>query len=131
MQARGRQIMGQAALPCIPTTVTIQRVGPLDLSSITERTIPAMVDPINVNGAFSPRYWAYWQHLASFGPVVSTVSMILPKIRYVKRLRDPPARYQRNISKDSGPALPLNSATRVISPPHALCELPASDLMAS
>ena len=72
--------MGQAALPCIPTTVTIQRVGPLDLSSITERTIPVMVEPINVNVAFSPRYWAYRQRLASFGSVVSIVCMILPKV---------------------------------------------------
>jgi hypothetical protein len=57
-------------------TVTIQRVGPLHLSSITERTIPVMVHPINVNVAFSPRYWAYRQRLASFGSVVSIVCMI-------------------------------------------------------
>jgi hypothetical protein len=57
-------------------TVTIQRVGLLDLSSITERTIPVMVDPINVKVACSPRYWAYRQRLASFGSVVSIVDMI-------------------------------------------------------
>jgi hypothetical protein len=45
-------------MPCSATTVTIQRVGRLDLSSITDRTNPVTVDPINVNLAFWPRYWA-------------------------------------------------------------------------
>jgi hypothetical protein len=39
-------------------TVTVHRVGLLDLTSIIERTIPAMGSPFNVNIAFSPRYWA-------------------------------------------------------------------------
>jgi hypothetical protein len=41
-------------MPCSATTVTIQRVGRLDLSSITDRTNPVTVDPINVNLAFGP-----------------------------------------------------------------------------
>jgi hypothetical protein len=55
-RACARHPMDQAVIPCIPMTVTIQRVRPLDLSSITERTIPVTVDPISVNIAFSPRY---------------------------------------------------------------------------
>jgi hypothetical protein len=39
-------------------TVTVHRVGLLDLTSIIERTIPAMANPFNVNIAFSPRYLA-------------------------------------------------------------------------
>jgi hypothetical protein len=39
-------------------TVTVHRVGLLDLTSIIERTIPATANPFNVNIAFSPRYWA-------------------------------------------------------------------------
>jgi hypothetical protein len=48
----------QAATPCLGTTVTVHRVGVLDLSSFTERTIPVTGNPFNINVAFSPRYWA-------------------------------------------------------------------------
>jgi hypothetical protein len=40
-------------------TETIQRIGVLDPSSITERTIPVTGNPFNINVAFSPRYWAF------------------------------------------------------------------------
>ena len=40
------------------TTETIQRIGVLDASSRTERTIPVTGIPFNINVAFSPRYWA-------------------------------------------------------------------------
>jgi len=49
---------GWAAMPCLGTTVTVHRVGVLDLSSFTERTIPVTGNPLNINVAFSPRYWA-------------------------------------------------------------------------
>jgi hypothetical protein len=41
---------------CWARIETIQRVGALDLSSLTERTIPATGNPFNINVAFSPRY---------------------------------------------------------------------------
>jgi hypothetical protein len=43
---------------CFSTTVTVHRVGLLDLTSITDRTIPVTGDPFNITVAFSPRYWA-------------------------------------------------------------------------
>ena len=46
------------ATPCLDTTVTVHRVGEMDLFSLTERTIPVTGDPFNINLAFSPRYWA-------------------------------------------------------------------------
>jgi hypothetical protein len=39
-------------------TETIQRIGVLDLSSRTERTIPVTGNPRNITVALSPRYWA-------------------------------------------------------------------------
>ncbi len=45
-------------MPCLGTTETIQRVWLLDLTSITERTIPVTGMPFNINLAFSLRYWA-------------------------------------------------------------------------
>jgi hypothetical protein len=45
-------------MACLGTTVTVQRVGVVDLSSLTERTIPVTANPFNINVAFSPRYWA-------------------------------------------------------------------------
>jgi hypothetical protein len=48
----------QAAMGEPATTETIQRLGVLDLSSLTERTIPVIDNPFNINVAFSPRYWA-------------------------------------------------------------------------
>ena len=45
-------------MPCLATTETIQRVGVLDLSSLTDWTIPVTGKPFNINFAFSPLYWA-------------------------------------------------------------------------
>jgi hypothetical protein len=54
-------------------TVTVHRVGLLDITSIIEPTIPATGNPFNITIAFSPRYWAYRQRRASRGSVISTV----------------------------------------------------------
>jgi hypothetical protein len=62
-------------MPCLGTTETIQRIGLLDLTSITERTIPATRDPFNITVAFSPRYCARRQRRASTGSVISIVCM--------------------------------------------------------
>ena len=48
----------QAATPCLGTTETIHRIGVLDLSSLTERTIPVTGKPRNITVALWPRYWA-------------------------------------------------------------------------
>jgi hypothetical protein len=45
-----------AAMPCLGTTVTVHRVGVVDLSSLTERTIPVKGNPFNITLAFTPRY---------------------------------------------------------------------------
>jgi hypothetical protein len=47
---------GYAAMPCLGTTVPVQRMGLLDFISITERTIPVTGDPFNITVALSPRY---------------------------------------------------------------------------
>ena len=52
------QLSGQAAMPWLGTTVTVQRIGLLDLFSWTERTIPETGDPFSITVAFSPRYCA-------------------------------------------------------------------------
>ena len=36
-------------MPCLGTTVTVHRVGVLDLSSLTVRTIPVTRNPFNIN----------------------------------------------------------------------------------
>jgi hypothetical protein len=41
-------------MPCLGTTETIQRVGMLDLSSLTERTIPVTGNPFNMKLALAP-----------------------------------------------------------------------------
>ncbi len=41
---------------CWARIKTVQRVGTLDLSSLTERTIPVTGDPFSINVALSPRY---------------------------------------------------------------------------
>jgi hypothetical protein len=43
---------------CLNITVTIHRLGVLNLSSCTARTIPVTGTPFNINRAFTPRYWA-------------------------------------------------------------------------
>jgi len=45
----------------------------LDLSSMTDRTMPVIVDPIKLNRALPPRYWAKRARLASIGSIVSIV----------------------------------------------------------
>ena len=45
-------------MPCLGTIETTQRIGVLDLSSLTERTIPVTGKPCNITVALSPRYWA-------------------------------------------------------------------------
>ena len=62
---------------CLGTTEAIQRVGVLDRSSSTERTIPVMGSPSMVNIVFSPRYWAKQQRRASFGSIVSNFFMLI------------------------------------------------------
>jgi hypothetical protein len=47
---------GYAAMPCLGTTVTVQRMGLLDLTSITERTIPVTGNPLNITVDFWPLY---------------------------------------------------------------------------
>ena len=61
---------------CIAMTVMIHRLGVLDLSSMTDRTMPVIVDPIKLNRALPPRYWAMRARLASIGSVVSTDCML-------------------------------------------------------
>jgi hypothetical protein len=43
---------------CLSTTVTTQRVGELDLSSLTEQTNPVTGKSFMVKVVFSFRYWA-------------------------------------------------------------------------
>ena len=45
-------------MPCLDTTEMIQRIGVLDLSSLTEQTIPVNDNPFSISVAFSPLYWA-------------------------------------------------------------------------
>jgi hypothetical protein len=56
-------------------TLTIQRVGLLDLTSIAERTIPVIGNPFNISLAFSPRYWRSGSIVPQFGPVITMVCM--------------------------------------------------------
>jgi hypothetical protein len=69
---------------CLGTTETIQRVGLLGLTSITERTIPVTGNPFNITVAFSPRYWARRQRWASIRSVISIVCMHYQWSRYAK-----------------------------------------------
>ena len=41
----------------IATTVTIQRTGELDMTSLTEWTTPVTGEPSIINVVFTPRYW--------------------------------------------------------------------------
>jgi hypothetical protein len=79
---------GYAAMPCLGTTVTVQRMGLLDLTSITERTIPDTGIPFNTTVAFWPRYWAKRQRRASIGSVISIACMHHQRSRYAKQFRD-------------------------------------------
>ncbi len=77
-------------MPCLGTTETIQRVGLLDLTSITERTIPVTRNPFNITIAFWPPYWARRQRRASTGSVISKVCMHHQWSRNAIQLRDEP-----------------------------------------
>ena len=57
-RATARVGADQAAMPCLGTTVTIHRVGLLDLSSLTERIMPVTGTPFKIILNLSPRYWA-------------------------------------------------------------------------
>ena len=43
-------------MPSFATTATTQRVGVLDLTSLTECTMPITSEPLTVNTAFTLRY---------------------------------------------------------------------------
>jgi len=60
MSSIGRVFVGTIAgrCPYFATTVTIQRLSVLDLSSFTEQTNPVTGDPMSINVAFWPLYWA-------------------------------------------------------------------------
>jgi len=57
-------------------TVMIQRLGLLDLTSMTERTSPVTSHPSTVKDVLWPRCWSKRQRLATFGSVVSNVCML-------------------------------------------------------
>jgi hypothetical protein len=57
-QTRTHGLKSELGCGGLGTTVTIQRVGVLDLSSSTARTTPVTGNPSMVNLVFSPRYWA-------------------------------------------------------------------------
>ena len=73
---------------CLGITETIQRVGLLDLTSITERTIPVTGNPFKITVAFSPRYWAKRPRRASIGFVISIVCMHHQWSGFAKQFRD-------------------------------------------
>jgi hypothetical protein len=77
-------------MPRFATTVTIQCVGLLDLTSMTERTIPVTGNPFSITVAFSPRYWAKRPRRASIGSVISIVCMHHQRSRYANQFRDDP-----------------------------------------
>jgi hypothetical protein len=51
-------LIGQAAMLRFSATVTTQRVGELDVSSLIEQTNPVTGKPFMVKVVFSFRYWA-------------------------------------------------------------------------
>jgi hypothetical protein len=55
------------------TTVTVHRVGVLELCCFTARIIPVTGSPFKINVALKPRYWAKRQRRASEGFVISMV----------------------------------------------------------
>ena len=63
---------------CLGTRVTTHRVVVLDVSSLTDRTIPVNDNPYKNRVALSPRYKAYRQRRASNLSVISIVCMWHP-----------------------------------------------------
>jgi hypothetical protein len=71
------------------TTVTVHRIGVLELSSLTAWIIPVTGSPFKINIALWPRYWAKRQRLASEGSVISMVCIWRSNgSRYAEQVRD-------------------------------------------
>jgi hypothetical protein len=80
-------------------TVTVHRVGLLDLTSMIERTIPVTGNPSNITTALSPRYWAKRQRRASRGSVISIVCMQHQWSQYAIRFCDDQHRIREELTK--------------------------------
>jgi hypothetical protein len=91
-------------MPCLGTTVTTQRVGSLDLTSITERTIPVTRNPFKITVAFWPRYWAQRQRRASIRSVISKVCMHHQWSAVRATIPRQSAGYRATVNNDSDPA---------------------------
>jgi hypothetical protein len=89
-------------MPCIATTVMIQRLSVPDLSSLTDRTNPVTVAPIKFSVAFWPRYWAKRARLASIGSVVSMVCMLVPVVAVRETIPRQGQAISETLSNDSG-----------------------------
>jgi hypothetical protein len=81
------------------TTVTTQRVGELDLSSLTEQTNPVTGKSFMVKVVFSFRYWAYRQRRANLGSVVSNICMTSPMVAVRDTAPRRSAGYQRTVNQ--------------------------------
>ncbi len=88
-------------MPCLGTTETIQRIGLLDGTSITERTIPVTGNPFNITVAFSPRYLARRQRRASIWSVISIVRMHHQWSAVRDTIRRRSAGYRATVNNDS------------------------------
>jgi hypothetical protein len=80
-------------------TLTVHRVGLLDLTSMIERTIPVTGNPSNITTALSPRYWAKRQRRASRGSVISIVCMQHQWSQYAIRFCDNQQRIRGELIK--------------------------------
>jgi hypothetical protein len=80
-------------------TVTVHRVGLLDLTSMIERTIPVTGNPFNITTAVSPRYCAKRQRRASRGSVISIVCMQHRWSQYAIRFCDDQHRIREELTK--------------------------------
>src|SRR3954468_9201801 len=103
-------------------TVTVHRVGLLDLISKIERTIPVTGNPSNITTALSPRYWAKRQRRASRGSVISIVCMQHQWSQYAIRFCDNQHRIREALTKPFRPTgrWPVDWAGRalpVVGPP--------------
>src|ERR1700737_4775562 len=88
-------------MPCFGTTETIQRIGLLDGTSITERTIPVTGNPFNITVAFSPRNWARRERRASTRSVISIVCMHHQWSAVRETSPRQPAGYRATVNNDS------------------------------
>lgn len=108
-QARpsGRRVTASVGLSNYPmsATLTVHRVGLLDLTSMIERTIPVTGNPSNITTALSPRYWAKRQRRASRGSVISIVCIATPMVAVRDTDLRRSAPYQRRVNQNPfGPA---------------------------